>query len=70
MKDFKSGEEKVYWVSSLEYSSWLSLPFTDLGLFYNSVNYGKQIMQMILVYRNANKLCLVEYNLFWTHFCI
>lgn len=63
VKDFISGKEKVYWVSFLEQPSLILL-------LYNSVICGKLIMQMILVHRNANELCLVECNFFLDSFYI
>lgn len=51
------------WMSFLVYFSRLSLPFTGFELLYNSVNCRKLIViQMIIVYKNVNKFCLLPYN--------
>lgn len=51
------------WMSFLVDFSRLSVSLPGLELFYNSVNYRKLIaMQMIIVYKNVNKFCLVLYN--------
>lgn len=51
------------WMSFLVYFFRLSVSFTGFELLYNFVHYRKLIvMQMIIVYKNVNKFCLLPYN--------
>lgn len=55
---------KDCWVFCLAHFSRTSAPFVVFELFFNCLNCRKLVtMQMILVHRNANELCLAEMQL-------
>lgn len=64
VKDFEMSKNGK-WIFFLVHPSRLSVSFTGLELFYNSVNCRKLIvMQMIIVHKNVNKFYLVPHHWF------
>lgn len=64
-----SKQTQDYWVSCSVHFGGVTLPFNVFYLFYNNVRKRKLLtMQMILNHWNANELCPVQRNRFFSLF--